>query len=155
MYIRTQVRILFWYEQNPVYILIQYIWWQIVPYLKLLNTQIYKWIRCMTCYRNIWLGCEFIINPTLYTQKNKQTNKQTSKQTDRQTNKQKMGYKWARNVRFSENLAYFVFLKHPLRVHPLALLSTNNFSDFVRIKYDIICLPKFPILGFLLIFNGT
>ena len=74
----------------------------------------------MSCYRNIWLGFGFIINPTLYTQK-EQTNKQTNKQTNRQTNKQKRGYKWVRNVRFSENLAYFVFLKHPFRDTPFGL----------------------------------
>ena len=51
----------------------------------------------------------------------KRTNKQTNKQTNRQTNKQKRGYKWVRNVRFSENLAYFVFLKHPFRDTPFGL----------------------------------
>ena len=42
--------------------------------------------------------------------------------TKKQTNKQKMGYKWVRNVRFSENLAYFVFLKHPFRDTPFGLI---------------------------------
>ena len=34
-------------------------------------------------------------------------------------------YQGVRNVRFSENLACFVFLEHPIEIRPFALLLTN------------------------------
>ena len=34
-------------------------------------------------------------------------------------------YQGLRNVCFSENLAFFVFLKHPFETRPFALLTTN------------------------------
>ena len=38
-------------------------------------------------------------------------------------------YQGLRKVRFSENLAYFVFLKTRFEVHPFGLLPTNNWKN--------------------------
>ena len=45
-------------------------------------------------------------------------------------------YQGVRNVRFSENLACFVFLKHPFRDSPFCLITDELLNQYKRILHN-------------------
>ena len=53
------------------------------------------------------------------------------------TRKHKCAYQGVRNVRFSENLVCFVYLKHRFAIRPFALLPTNWFIKVKNIAFLI------------------
>ena len=48
----------------------------------------------------------------------------------------KIAYQGVRNVRFSENLACFVFLKHPFWDLPFCLITDENYFNILCSKFN-------------------